>query len=109
MASERPIQPSDAGYFMATDEEMSRLENQHSVIKDAMGGSLLLQPIDLSVGPLRILDSATADGMLQFGPPFFYFDPAIVILKSFEILPIFSRAASFRTNQRICTYRDLDS
>ncbi|KAH6669782.1 hypothetical protein B0J14DRAFT_565564 [Halenospora varia] len=62
MASERPIQPSDVGYIMATDEEMSRLENQHFVIKDAMGGSLLLQPIDLSVGPLRILDSATADG-----------------------------------------------
>jgi hypothetical protein len=62
MASQRPIQPSDAGYFMATPEESSRLENQHFVIKNAMGSKLLLSPIDLSVGPLRILDSATADG-----------------------------------------------
>ncbi|KAF4635121.1 hypothetical protein G7Y89_g2978 [Cudoniella acicularis] len=61
MASTTPVKPSDAGYFMATDEEASRLENQHYVIKDAMGG-LLLPPIDLSVGPLKILDSATADG-----------------------------------------------
>ncbi|KAG9230918.1 hypothetical protein BJ875DRAFT_487491 [Amylocarpus encephaloides] len=51
----------DDGYFMASPEEMSRLENQHYIIKDAMGG-LLLPPIDISVGPLRILDSATADG-----------------------------------------------
>jgi hypothetical protein len=62
MATQRPIQPSEAGYFMAAPEESSRLENQHFVIKDAMGGNLLLSPIDLSIGPLRILDSATADG-----------------------------------------------
>lgn len=61
----KPVTPEDAGYFMATDEEVSRLENQHFIIKDTMGGSLLLPPIDLLGGPLQILDSATADGMLR--------------------------------------------
>jgi hypothetical protein len=55
---------NDIGYFMASDDEISRLSNQHNVIKDAMGG-LLLAPIDLSAKPLRILDSATADGRLR--------------------------------------------
>jgi hypothetical protein len=52
---------STTEYIMASDEESSRLANQHGVIKDAMGG-LLLAPVDLSGSPLRILDSATADG-----------------------------------------------
>jgi hypothetical protein len=49
-------------YVLASDEETSRLANQHDVIKDEMGGSLVFAPIDLAAGPLRILDSATADG-----------------------------------------------
>jgi len=53
---------SRADYFLASDEEMNRLSNQHSVIKDAMGGRLLLLPVDHSAGALRILDSGTADG-----------------------------------------------
>ncbi|MCJ1380210.1 hypothetical protein MMC17_003313 [Xylographa soralifera] len=48
-------------YILDNEEEMGRLSNQHGVIKNAMGG-LLLAPVDLSAGPLRILDSATADG-----------------------------------------------
>lgn len=51
----------DTEYILDNEEEMGRLSNQHAVIKDAMGG-LLLMPVDLSKAPLRILDSATADG-----------------------------------------------
>ncbi|KAH8585285.1 hypothetical protein B0O99DRAFT_223105 [Bisporella sp. PMI_857] len=52
---------SQADYIMASEEEMSRLSSQHNIIKHAMGG-LLLVPVNLSAGGLRILDSATADG-----------------------------------------------
>jgi hypothetical protein len=55
-------QSEDTGYLLASEEVMSRLSNQHDVIKDAMGG-LVLAPINLSAKPLRILDSATADGI----------------------------------------------
>lgn len=48
-------------YPIESPEEMARLSNQHEVIKDAMGG-LLLVPVDLSIGAKRILDSGTADG-----------------------------------------------
>lgn len=51
-------------YILESDDEMGRLSNQHGVIKDAMGG-LLLMPVDFSKGPLRILDSATADGTFE--------------------------------------------
>lgn len=47
-------------YVLESEDEVSRLANQHEVIKDEMG-SLVLAPIDLSK-PMRILDSATADG-----------------------------------------------
>jgi hypothetical protein len=47
-------------YVLESEEEISRLSNQHDVIKDEMG-SLVLAPLDLSK-PLRILDSGTADG-----------------------------------------------
>lgn len=47
-------------YPLDNDEEVSRLSNQHDVLKDEMG-ELVLAPIDLST-PLRILDSGTADG-----------------------------------------------
>lgn len=50
---------------MAADpEELSRLSDQHKLIKDHMG-KLVLAPIDLSVSGLRILDSATADGVFS--------------------------------------------
>lgn len=45
----------------ANSREMERLSKQHDVIKNAMGG-LLLVPAGLSTGNLRILDSGTADG-----------------------------------------------
>lgn len=52
-------------YVLESEEESSRLSNQHDIIKDEMGG-LVLAPVDLSK-PLRILDSATADGTYQHG------------------------------------------
>ncbi|RMZ66221.1 Demethylmenaquinone methyltransferase [Pyrenophora seminiperda CCB06] len=53
----------DADYILeASPTETQRLRMQHDVIKDAMGGSLVTAPIDLSQPGLRILDSATADG-----------------------------------------------
>lgn len=55
------MSPERTDYFLESEEEISRLSNQHDVIKDEMGG-LILAPIDLSQ-PLRVLDSATADGM----------------------------------------------
>ncbi|KAI0165388.1 hypothetical protein GGR52DRAFT_575479 [Hypoxylon sp. FL1284] len=48
-------------YPLDNEAEISRLQNQHDVIKDAMG-ALVLAPVDLSKSPLKILDSGTADG-----------------------------------------------
>ncbi|PVI02637.1 hypothetical protein DM02DRAFT_701096 [Periconia macrospinosa] len=49
-------------YPLEGEEEVDRLANQHEVIKDALNGALVVAPIDLLTTPLRILDSATADG-----------------------------------------------
>jgi hypothetical protein len=46
----------------ASPTETERLRMQHDVVKDAVGGSLVVAPIDLTKPGLRILDSATADG-----------------------------------------------
>ncbi|KAL1592632.1 hypothetical protein SLS60_011048 [Paraconiothyrium brasiliense] len=48
-------------YILQSGDETKRLATQHYVIKDEAGG-LILAPLDLSTKPLRILDSATADG-----------------------------------------------
>lgn len=48
-------------YILQSEDETKRLATQHYVIKDEAGG-LILAPLDLSAKPLRILDSATADG-----------------------------------------------
>ncbi|KAJ3561267.1 hypothetical protein NPX13_g9014 [Xylaria arbuscula] len=48
-------------YPLVGSDEFKRLQNQHEVIKDAMGG-LVLAPIDLETSPIQILDSGTADG-----------------------------------------------
>ncbi|KAL8896245.1 MAG: hypothetical protein Q9207_007798 [Kuettlingeria erythrocarpa] len=51
-------------YFLSQNPpEVERLTRQHEVIKDHMGGKLVLAPVDLSTPGLRILDSATADGL----------------------------------------------
>lgn len=42
--------------------EARRLRMQGSLVVDALGGSLLLCPLDVEIPDLRILDSATADG-----------------------------------------------
>lgn len=49
-------------YPLEGDDEVERLQNQHHVIKDAMGGKLIMAPVDLSASSLRILDSGTSDG-----------------------------------------------
>ncbi|KAF7518525.1 hypothetical protein G7054_g13427 [Neopestalotiopsis clavispora] len=59
--AERAIKQYEHDYFLEGSEESSRLSNQHEIIKDAMG-RLVLAPINLSVAPLNILDSGTADG-----------------------------------------------
>ena len=76
MANSTGSTPADDGYFMASDDEMNRLENNHYIIKDAMGGTLLLSPIDITTNSLRILDSATADGK------------SLLLIESFRIHPL---------------------
>ena len=49
-------------YILDNGDEITRLTNQHQVLKDAMGGRLLFAPVDLGATSLKILDSATADG-----------------------------------------------
>jgi hypothetical protein len=51
----------DSTYNLQSKEETSRLANQHNVIKDKIGG-LLAVPVDFTTKPLRVLNSATADG-----------------------------------------------
>ena len=53
---------ANAEYLLKNDKEMNRLGQQHPVLKDMLGGTLVLPPIDLSGGKKRILDSGTADG-----------------------------------------------
>lgn len=43
-------------------EEAARMQNQHEWLKGGAEG-LVLAPIDRNGPPLRVLDSATADGM----------------------------------------------
>ncbi|KAJ5894545.1 hypothetical protein N7495_006236 [Penicillium taxi] len=43
--------------------EYDRLRTQHDLVKASMGGRLLYCPVDLEQPNLRILDSATAEGM----------------------------------------------
>ncbi|KAM0431680.1 hypothetical protein ACHAQK_009997 [Fusarium lateritium] len=45
------------------DEEISRLTDNHLVYTDAAGGKLSFAPVDWQKSGLRILDSATADGI----------------------------------------------
>lgn len=59
--------PEESQYILSGNiSETTRLRLQHDVIKDAMGGQLVLAPADLSRSGLRILDSATADGTSTF-------------------------------------------
>lgn len=51
-------------YPLENSNETKRLQNQHELYKDEMGGRLVLAPIDVKTSPLRILDSGTADGRL---------------------------------------------
>ena len=46
----------------ANAEVSRRLLDQHDVVVDALGGSLILPPLQLSGSNLKILDSGTADG-----------------------------------------------
>lgn len=40
--------------------------SQHLVLIDALGGHVVLAPVDLTKPGLKILDSGTADGMFHF-------------------------------------------
>lgn len=54
-------------YFLSQNpDETERLRLQHELIKDHLGGSLILAPIDFSKKDLSVLDSATADGRSFF-------------------------------------------
>ncbi|CAD6577326.1 MAG: hypothetical protein ASARMPRED_008221 [Alectoria sarmentosa] len=56
--------PSEQDYFLSQNPtEIERLSYQHEVIKDYMGGKLVLAPVDFSQSGLHIFDSATADGL----------------------------------------------
>lgn len=50
-------------------EEISRLTDNHLVYTDAAGGKLSFAPVDWQKPGLRILDSATADGMCHYDSP----------------------------------------
>ncbi|KAJ2902513.1 hypothetical protein MKZ38_000477 [Zalerion maritima] len=51
-------------YKAPRDEgEYARLHTQHELVKAAMGGKLLLAPVDLSGADLRVLDSGTAQAL----------------------------------------------
>ncbi|KAF1998246.1 hypothetical protein P154DRAFT_578072 [Amniculicola lignicola CBS 123094] len=56
-------QDSSDEYLMSSNQEIYRLSLNHDVIKGAMGGKLILAPIDFVSQPRKILDSATADGL----------------------------------------------
>lgn len=48
---------------MDSDEELRRLRANHDLFKDAMGGQLVLAPLDFNADTqFTVLDSATADG-----------------------------------------------
>lgn len=48
-------------YWMESEVERKRLASNHNIAKDATGGKLVLAPVDFSQ-PVKVLDSATADG-----------------------------------------------
>jgi len=54
---------TESEYVLDGPNETKRLGYQHEIIKDAMPGKrLLIFPVNVSGPPLRVLDSATADG-----------------------------------------------
>ncbi|KAF2265220.1 hypothetical protein CC78DRAFT_493963 [Lojkania enalia] len=54
---------AESSYVMHSDSELTRLTLQHEMIKDAMGGQLVIAPLDLRASSLQILDCCTADGV----------------------------------------------
>lgn len=49
-----------------SDKEVQRLAKQHRVFRHAMGGKLVLAPVDLEKKGLRVLDSGAANGTLLY-------------------------------------------
>ncbi|TVY91136.1 Methyltransferase [Lachnellula willkommii] len=62
MSSSQVTQAQTSELVPADQTASKRLLDQHQVEIDALGGSLLQAPIELSRSNLKILDSATADG-----------------------------------------------
>ena len=56
-------------YWMESELERKRLASNHYIAKNATGGKLVLAPVDFSQ-PVKVLDSATADGMYNLPFPF---------------------------------------
>lgn len=52
--------PQDTYRAPRDEGEYDRLRLQHDMVKDVMGGKLLLSPVDLSAPNLQVLDSGTA-------------------------------------------------
>lgn len=60
---------SDPPYLLGDyTGEVDRLTKQHAFIKAGMNDTLVIAPINLTQPNLRILDSATADGMMTIYP-----------------------------------------
>lgn len=58
------VPKEDYTYIMPDNqEEIDRLRNQHEWVKGSTGGVLLFAPLEHKGLPLKVLDSATADGM----------------------------------------------
>jgi hypothetical protein len=58
------VAPTDAYTYIMPDnsEEIDRLRNQHDWVKGSTGDRLLFAPIEQNGAPVKVLDSATADG-----------------------------------------------
>lgn len=62
--TEDELHEAKTRYYLPNNwEEIDRMRNQHEWVKGCAGG-LIKAPIDYAAKGLRIMDSATADGML---------------------------------------------
>jgi hypothetical protein len=68
MLSELQKENIGGRYFLPRNvEEAERMQNQHEWLKGCANG-LVLAPIDLGRRGMRVLDSATADGIVPLFP-----------------------------------------
>ena len=61
---DKNVEDVGSRYFLPRNlEEAERMQNQHEWLKGGANG-LILAPIDLNRSGLRVLDAATADGII---------------------------------------------